>query len=321
MSETDQPPLATIRRRRGVVRASITRLATKLGELEAAHEPSALNLDHRMSQKIDALDSEFRTHHYTIVDAIPDDDDETPSREQEVLDQHDDDVGDLAVRVERLIAACSSASDSGAKKIASRRLSHLKRNLSSLNEAVFAMEGSAETPLLKQYQEQLTDFKQELADVRHELLTLGLDEHDELVATVTDLDKQLFDCSLQVKKLLYSPTTTVAPLRDSTDRRGVKLPKLDVPSFDGSLLNWQTFWEQFRIAVHDQSSISDAEKLVYLRNSLKDGCAKSVIEGLSRSGEHYNEAVECLQSRYDRPRLIHQTHVKKIVEFPPLKEG
>ena len=87
-----------------------------------------------------------------IVDAIPDDDDETPCREQEVLNQHDDDIGDLAVRVERLIAACSSASDSGAKKIASCGLSHLKRNLSSLIEAVFAMEGSAETPLLKQYQ-------------------------------------------------------------------------------------------------------------------------------------------------------------------------
>ena len=60
---------------------------------------------------------------------------------------------------------------------------------------------------------------------------------------------------------------------------------------------------------------------MYLRHSLRDGTAKSAIEGLSRSGEHYAEAIECLKSRYSRPRLIHQTHVRKICEVPPLKEG
>ena len=46
-----------------------------------------------------------------------------------------------------------------------------------------------------------------------------------------------------------------------------------------------------------------------------------MIEGLSRSVEHYAEAVKCLTSRYDRPRLIHLAHVKMVLEAPPLKEG
>ena len=45
------------------------------------------------------------------------------------------------------------------------------------------------------------------------------------------------------------------------------------------------------------------------------------IEGLSRSGENYSEAIKCLQSRYDRPRLIHKAHVRMILEAPSLKEG
>ena len=135
---------------------------------------------------------------------------------------------------------------------------------------------------------------------------------------MTGLDKQIFDCGLQIKRLMYSPATPAGmpPESISADSKGVKLPKLDVPTFDGDLLNWQTFWEQFCVAVHDRSNISDAEKLVYLRNSLKDGPAKGVIEGLSRSGEHYNEAIECLRSHSDRPRLIHQMHVKRIMEIP-----
>ena len=31
--------------------------------------------------------------------------------------------------------------------------------------------------------------------------------------------------------------------------------------------------------------------------------------------------MECLQARFDRPRLIHQTHVRMIAEAPALKDG
>ena len=102
---------------------------------------------------------------------------------------------------------------------------------------------------------------------------------------------------------------------------GVKLSKLEVPTFDGNLINWKRFWEQFCVSVHDRTNLSDAKKLEYLHNALKDGSAKNTIEGLSCSGEHYSEAVKCLKSRYDRPRLIHQTHVKMILEAPPLRDG
>ena len=60
---------------------------------------------------------------------------------------------------------------------------------------------------------------------------------------------------------------------------------------------------------------------MYLRHSLKDGSAKGVIDGLSRSGEYYAEAVKSLKRRYDYPRLINQTHVPMILEAAPLKEG
>ncbi len=60
---------------------------------------------------------------------------------------------------------------------------------------------------------------------------------------------------------------------------------------------------------------------MYLQHALKNGSANVVIDGLSQSGENYEVAVECLQSRYDRPRFIHQAHVKIILDAPSLKEG
>lgn len=67
--------------------------------------------------------------------------------------------------------------------------------------------------------------------------------------------------------------------------------------------------------------MSDAEKLVYLQHALKGGSAKHAIEGLSRSGDCYAKAVECLQARYNKPCLIHQAHVRMILEAPSLKDG
>lgn len=80
----------------------------------------------------------------------------------------------------------------------------------------------------------------------------------------------------------------------TTDGTGVKLPKLDVPVFDGNIIHWKQFWDQFTVAVHSKGTLSNAEKTVYLQQAIKDGPARNAIEGLSHCGENYEEAVECL---------------------------
>ena len=68
------------------------------------------------------------------------------------------------------------------------------------------------------------------------------------------------------------------------------------------------------------SNLADSEKLAYMRHTLKGSQAKNVILGLLRSGDQYSEAISCLKSHYDRPRLIHQAHVQRILETPSLKD-
>ena len=129
------------------------------------------------------------------------------------------------------------------------------------------------------------------------------------MSSLATLEKRFFDCSLWIKVLLrpHAHAHEPTPGPAHSDSNEVKLLKLDVSTFDGNILKWKCFSEQFCISVHDCSSLSDSEKLIYLQHALKDGTAKHVIKGLCRSGEHYTEAVKCLTLRYDRPRLIHQT--------------
>jgi hypothetical protein len=170
--------------------------------------------------------------------------------------------------------------------------------------------------LLEQHAEQLRDCKKELASVYENLVSLDLEEDDDLFVLHERLEKLNFACSHKVRKLLGS--TTSAPVADG---KGVRLPKLEVPTFNGDVLHWKHFWEQFSISVHSRDNLSNAEKLVYLQQAVKNGSTRNAIDGLTRSGDHYHEAVDCLMSRYNRPRLIHRAHVRVIMDAPSLKNG
>ena len=271
-----------------------------------------------MSQKLTDLDTEFRSHHHALIGLI--EDEESLAREQELLDSHDNLIADLTVRVKGVVSASSPSSTEPCRRIAFRTLTHVLKSL-DLIHAIIDDDSTSDVFLLRQYEERTIDIRKDLAKTRDDLHQMELEETDELYRLQDELESQVFDCSVKFKNLLSSTDKPYEPSSSSPDTKGVKLPKLDVPTFDSNILHWRTFWEQFCISVHDRPHLSDAEKLVYLQQSLKGESAKSAIEGLSRSGECYEEAVKCLKARYDRPCLIHQTHVRLIVEAPPLKEG
>ena len=315
--------LSNLRKRRGTVRKMITRLGNRLPELEAAAgQPDTVEHAKQLIAKLENSSSELKSIHFQVIDLIDAKEERALDKEQDYLDLIDDDVTSFLFRLQRLAITKSDPPDPsiGRKTMMSRKLARLEKSLSATEEALHNMDDKTEAPLIESYREQLIDFKKELAAIFEELLAIGLDDKDELFAQHTALEKLQFGCSHKARQLIGSrklgPTTTPA-----VEEKGVKLPKLDVPSFDGDVLNWRQFWEQFSVSVHDRKSLSDAEKLVYLQQAINKGSAKNVIEGLSRSGKNYGEAVDTLKSRYNRPRIIHRTHVQRIVDASILKDG
>ena len=56
-----------------------------------------------------------------------------------------------------------------------------------------------------------------------------LKECDGLCTSQTNVEEEVFNCPIEIKKLLCTSDPT----------------KLDVSAFDGNILNWRSFWEQF----------------------------------------------------------------------------
>ena len=74
-----------------------------------------------------------------------------------------------------------------------------------------------------------------------------------------------------------------------------KLPKLVIKEFDGSVLNWQTFWDQFESTIHSKTNISNIDKFSYLTSFLCKS-AHDTISGLAPTNQNYLEAVQLLRT-------------------------
>ena len=89
----------------------------RLKDLESkADQPTTLDLTRQISQKLESLDSDFKLHHYALIDLI--DDAESMLKEQDILDGHDDKMATLSTCIKWLIVVCDSSSEFGPRKIA-----------------------------------------------------------------------------------------------------------------------------------------------------------------------------------------------------------
>ena len=177
-----------------------------------------------------------------------------------------------------------------------RRLARVQTGLNRIEGATTETDEPIEPTLLSHFSDELSDYKKDLAAIYSDLAAEDINDDDELFATHSYAERQLSTLAHKIKSLLAVPPTD-APVRPTTDGAGVKLPKLDVPVFDGNIIHWKQFWDQFTVAVHSKTSLSNAEKTVYLQQAIKDGSARNAIEGLSHSGDNYisYSALMCTQ--------------------------
>ena len=94
--------------------------------------------------------------------------------------------------------------------------------------------------LLSQYVSQLGEVKAQLSFISREVVSLESEDKD-LSELEDDVYKFHFDISLKLHCSLHGEDKSLISLNDIT---GVKLPRLEVPSFNGNFVNWQLFWEQ-----------------------------------------------------------------------------
>ena len=188
--------ISNMRKRRGVIRSSLTKLITKVRDLEDSESPLKRDRAQQALIKLDSLEGEFRTLHFHFLD-----DEEELLNQQEVLDQTEEDIATMRLQLSQIIKSTTTTDpDERELRITTRKLAHLERTLRSIEESVSALDPEApDKHLVKQYREQLMILRLTCIYSAHsDLLSLELDDRNELYTNHRGLERLLFECALIV---------------------------------------------------------------------------------------------------------------------------
>ncbi len=106
--------------------------------------------------------------------------------------------------------------------------------MAPIDDALKTLEGGEhpDVPRMKLYDKQFRDHKQELTNIDVKLFSLDIVETDDLMTQHTRLSETLFNHSVRLFE-------THTPMRVVTttdgDIRGARLPRLEVPTFNGNV--------------------------------------------------------------------------------------
>ena len=162
------------------------------------------------------------------------------------------------------------------------------------------------------------------------LLDWNREDHDD----EHPLRSNINDCGIQLTQL----TCEMAGIKDTTpvsihDRSAStfssydtprkmenKLPTIEVPTFDGDVMKWASFWAAFQSAVGNRESLTDTTKLIYLRKAIKDPDCQTLLTDPRETEDMYQGIVKELQDRFNRTKEVHRNLVQRLLNLTGIRE-
>ena len=154
-------------------------------------------------------------------------------------------------------------------------------------------------------QASLSDKGHLLDSLNQQILSL-IENEDEIgtdIERASEVDLTI-ECLFEIQAVLlkkdnHTPSSNETPnnIASRNSNSNGKPPSLNIKQFYGNTLEYQSFWDSFRAAVHENDTLRDITTFNYLKSYLK-GHALSAISGISLSEENYSEAIEILEEPF-----------------------
>ena len=138
-----------------------------------------------------------------------------------------------------------------------------------------------------------------------------IDESETINTTVIDYKCHIDTC-LKPTPAPETMPTIVAP---SPVVAKTHLPRLELGKFSGDVTGWTTFWDIFKLAVHENTDLSKIDKFHYLNSSL-EGTDSKAIQGLGLTEGNYDSAIAMLKECFGDPQAIIAAHMDELLKLP-----
>lgn len=99
--------------------------------------------------------------------------------------------------------------------------------------------------------------------------------------------------------------------------RTFRLPKINLPTFDGSFDKWESFCDRFTAMIKIDSTLSNVERLHYLYSCVK-GDASNALNHVAITDANFAVTWNILHSCYENKRRLITEHLQTLLNLSPL---
>ncbi|XP_060836335.1 uncharacterized protein LOC132918997 [Rhopalosiphum padi] len=173
--------------------------------------------------------------------------------------------------------------------------------------------------LLEFRQEELPQINRKFDDVQCQIELIDVEGFDDAVKEREVFENAYFSIRSDMQQIINAEKSLNTSMNNSSINTAnghshrVRLPPISLPSFDGNIQEWESFFDCFKAIVHEDNAYPAVQKFSYLRSTLS-GQALDVIKGIPITENNYEVAVRKLQQRYDNKGLVIQSHIRAILD-------
>lgn len=110
---------------------------------------------------------------------------------------------------------------------------------------------------------------------------------------------------------LVTPVPEPVAVATPTVYRGLKIK---LPTFSGSIMDWDSFWELFSSLLDKEKHLTYSEKKCHLINAMGTPEAQAKAQDAFDFTTTYEEAVARLKETYERKKVVHAAHLKELMQ-------
>ncbi|XP_058816930.1 uncharacterized protein LOC131680228 [Topomyia yanbarensis] len=113
-------------------------------------------------------------------------------------------------------------------------------------------------------------------------------------------------------------STMAAPAHVSSSFH-LRLPKIDLPKFNGDFSRWLAFRDTYTSMIHNNTDIPTVAKLQYLLQSLEEE-TRTPFESVDVEADNYASTWEALLKRYDNKRFLKRQLFRALYDLSPVSQ-
>ncbi|XP_040173396.1 uncharacterized protein LOC120906059 [Anopheles arabiensis] len=150
------------------------------------------------------------------------------------------------------------------------------------------------------------------------------EEDDKQLNELFDARNAFYDRYCAAKGFITSRKTMAVSDLDATDTgkgtnlANLRLPKLDLPTFDGNTTDWLSFKDRFVSMIDELEDMPSVMKLQFLMSVLKGEVAKR-FQHVQLTADNYSITWQALLDRCDNKRALKREYFKALHAILPMK--